>query len=507
MDPRRAERILAFLTDRRLIRRGGLGRPLPASVEGLLRVHTPEWLAALDDPVAVSAALGTPVNEDERRAAVTLQRLHAGGSVLAARVAWQRGGHVAHLAGGLHHAMAGQGHSFCLFNDIAIAIRHLRHYGCDGPILVVDLDLHDGNGTRAIFAGDPTVHTFSIHNADWEPPGGVGTTSLALGTAVDDATYLDAVRSALPPVVAAHRPVLVFYVAGVDGAEDDRLGDWRITADGMLARDRFVLEAVEGIPLVSLLAGGYGSGAWRYTARFLAWAAKKKRIEPPDDLAESVRRLRASDAAPPTEGPADDNWGITAEDLYALAPRGRSHRVLERFSPLALEVSLERAGLLGALRARGFTHPIVVTDTSSGVGDTIFIYGDEARTELLMELRLARSAAVFPGMEVLVAEWLRLQNPRAAFSHEHPRLPGQEHPGLGLLQDVVAWVVLLCEELDLDALVARPGEEHVAALARRHFREVAGRMVYPVSSRLKALLDERQQDALAEPQREPGNEG
>src|SRR5690606_30822850 len=112
------------------------------------------------------------------------------------------------------------------------------------PILVVDLDLHDGNGTRAAFLDDPAVHTYSIHNAPWDDATGVASTSIALGTDVGDAEYLETLRRTLPPIIRSHRPGLVFYIAGCDPATDDALGDWRISAEGMLARDRFVIETL-----------------------------------------------------------------------------------------------------------------------------------------------------------------------------------------------------------------------------------------------------------------------
>ena len=473
MDPLRARRVLGFLAVERLVRTRDIGHPAPASVAAMLRVHSTTWVEALDDPTQVGIALGTPVNEDERRGVVAVQRLQTGGTILAARTAWRQGGLVAHLGGGFHHATPNRGMGFCLINDVAIAIRHLRHYGCDGPILVVDLDLHDGNGTRAAFAEDDSVHTLSIHNTDWEPLGGVANTSLALGSGVDDATYLAAVREVVPRIVASHRPAMVFYVAGTDPAADDRLGDWRISADGLFERDRFVLETLRAhrpdLPVVTVLAGGYGASAWRYTARFLAWAAAGRRLEPPDELTLAVGRLRSAGAAPVAE--TGDDWGLTEEDLLGVAPVGGTRRVLGRYTPLAIELSLERAGILGALRDLGY-HPVVVTDTSSPVGDTITVFGDDAHTELLMELRVGRSRTVFSGMEVLVAEWLRLQDPRQAFSDSNPRLPGQDHPGLGLLREVVAWVVLLCEALGLDGLVFTPAQYYMAALARHHMQFV-----------------------------------
>jgi acetoin utilization deacetylase AcuC-like enzyme len=205
--------------------------------------------------------------------------------MLAARRAREHQRIALHLSGGLHHARPETGGGFCVFNDVAVAITALRADGFDRPVLVVDLDLHDGNGTRAAFAHDPTVFTFSIHNRHWDQEEAEASRSVELAGEVDDARYLETLRAELPPIVEELRPGMVFYLAGTDVAADDKLGNWRLTAAGILARDRFVLESFGGrrpdLPFVLTLAGGYGKQTWRYTARFLAWLIGGRAIEPP----------------------------------------------------------------------------------------------------------------------------------------------------------------------------------------------------------------------------------
>jgi acetoin utilization deacetylase AcuC-like enzyme len=471
MDPERADRILAFLREEALVPRYAVARPRPVSLEAIYRVHAHDYVAALDRVDVVSQAVGVPLSDAERQRALDQQRLVTGGTIRAARIALRTRQPAVNLGGGLHHATPTQGMGFCLINDIAIAIRHLRHYGFAGRVLVVDLDLHDGNGTRAVFADDPLVHTFSIHNSDWEPVGGVASTAVALGTAVGDEQLLDTLRETLPPVIAAHRPEFVVFVAGTDVAEDDRLGDWRMTPSGVLARDRFVVEEVRRqvgrVPLLVVLAGGYGRRAWRYSARFLAWLSSGTASEPPDDFELVLRRFRQTElhVADP------DDWGLTEQDLFALVPGAEpSPRVLGAFSRYAIEVSLEDVGLIEEVRRRGFRNPVVDVGFGSGLGETIRLFGDAERTELLMELRVSRSKRVLAGMEVLYIEWLLLQNPRLPFSTVQQRLPGQEHPGLGLLRQVMAWLIVLVEHLGLDGLASAPAQYHMAVLGRRHLR-------------------------------------
>jgi acetoin utilization deacetylase AcuC-like enzyme len=474
MDAMRGERILAFLLDEGWVSRRQVHLPRPASVENLQRVHGPDYLRSLDDPGVVARVMGVPLQPEEARVAVELQRLAAGGTIQASRLALAARGPAVHLGGGFHHAGPDRGTGFCLLNDVAVAIARLRARGFDGPVLVVDLDLHDGNGTRAAFAEDPTVHTYSIHNQDWDEPEAVASTSIALGSGVDDATYLDALKGTLPGVVAEHEPEMVFYLAGVDPADGDLYGDGRLSGEGLLARDRFVADTVHAarrrLPFVVTLAGGYGPSAWRHWARFLGWLVAGRTVEPPDDLTAALRRVRWLEGeAPAASGWLD--WSLGAEDLGAVAPGSTAEgRLLGRYGRGQVTDGLERFGILDQMRARGYRNPQVEVNPSSGLGPTLRIFGGPDREALLMELRLRVDRQMVPGMRLLFIEWLLLQDPGRPFEGGRDPLPGQEHPGLGVLADVVAWLVTLCRELGMDGMGFRSSHFHMAVLSRRHLR-------------------------------------
>jgi acetoin utilization deacetylase AcuC-like enzyme len=498
LDPGRGERIAAFLREEGLVGRRHMLSARPVSVADIQRVHPPDYVAALDRTEVVSQAIGVQVTDVERQRALDQQRLVTGGTIRAVQRALRTGQPAVNLGGGLHHAAPSRGMGFCLINDLAIAIAHARARGFRGRVLIVDLDLHDGNGTRAAFAADPTVHTFSIHNQDWEPAGGVASTAIALGAGVTDDLLLEVLRATLPPVVAEHRPELLVYVAGTDPARDDRLGNWAMTADGLLARDRFVIETLRAhdarLPIAVVLAGGYGRETWRYSARFIAWLAGGGAVEPPDDFERTLREYRRTTV--PRGDP--DDWGLTEADLFAAVPAaGPGTRVLNAFSRHAIEVSLQQVGVLDHVRRMGFPAPTVDIAFSQGTGETVLLYGDDERTQLLMELRMSRDRRLVPGMEVLRVEWLLLQNPRLSFTPTMPRLPGQQHPGLGLFHEVVAWIVLLCEQLDLDGLASVPSQYFMAVVGRNHveFLDPQAR------ARLNALLRVLGGTPLAEAER------
>jgi acetoin utilization deacetylase AcuC-like enzyme len=234
--------------------------PRNSSWDELALVHTPEYLAKLrDDSLTADdiAALELPW----RRVFADAFRLMVGGTCAAAAAALEDG-RAAHLGGGLHHAFAGHGEGFCPLNDIAVAIRVLQRSGAAiQRAAVIDLDVHHGNGTAMIFERDPSVFTFSMHQQHnyplFKPRGDL---DIGLEDGTGDDRYLTALTDALPRVLES-QPELIVYVAGADPFEHDRLGGLRLTKTGLAGRDRLVIGAARsaGVPLVTVLAGGYAA--------------------------------------------------------------------------------------------------------------------------------------------------------------------------------------------------------------------------------------------------------
>jgi acetoin utilization deacetylase AcuC-like enzyme len=186
--------------------------------------------------------------------------LAAGGTTLAARMALDgRQLIVPHLGGGFHHAFAGHAEGFCYINDIAVAIRVMQRDGLIRRALVVDADLHQGNGTAHIFADDPDVFTMSIHQENNYPAKQHSDLDIGLEDFAGDETYLRELGAVYPAIADRHQPQLLVYVAGADPYERDQLGALKITLDGLRRRDELVLggAAMLGIPTVVVMAGGY----------------------------------------------------------------------------------------------------------------------------------------------------------------------------------------------------------------------------------------------------------
>jgi acetoin utilization deacetylase AcuC-like enzyme len=185
--------------------------------------------------------------------------LAVGGTLLTARLALEHG-LACHLAGGTHHAFPDYGSGFCIFNDVAVTARVLLAEKAVARLMVIDLDVHQGDGTAAIFASDPRVFTFSAHAASNFPlRKQTSDHDLALADDLDDDSYLAAVGQVLPELLEQLKPELVIYNAGVDPHRDDRLGRLALSDTGLLLRDRMVLEAClrRGIPVATVIGGGY----------------------------------------------------------------------------------------------------------------------------------------------------------------------------------------------------------------------------------------------------------
>ena len=235
-----------------------LQTPQPAKVEDVLRVHTRSyWSKIAEDAFTPDEErlLELPFSPELREASL----LCAGGTTLAGHLAISQGRSV-HLGGGFHHAFADHGEGFCLLNDVAIAAATLLEAQEADRILIVDLDVHHGNGTASIFAEEARVFTFSMHHERnypaVKPPGDL---DVGLDDGVGDEEYLQLLREHLPRVLVEHQPRLILYLAGADPYEADQLGGLGLSVEGLRERDEFVLStaAEAEIAVAVTLAGGY----------------------------------------------------------------------------------------------------------------------------------------------------------------------------------------------------------------------------------------------------------
>ncbi|WP_279595363.1 histone deacetylase [Methylobacterium sp. J-090] len=257
----------------------GFVRPEPAGLDLIAGVHDRayvESVLALSVPRAVEREIGLPVGAS----VVARSRASVAGTLLAARLALAHG-LAGSSAGGSHHARRGGGAGFCIFNDVAIAARTLHREGTIARAVVIDCDVHQGDGTADCLSGTPDLFTFSLHAERNYPARKIaGDRDVGLPDGLEDADYLAALDAHVGPLLDAVSPDLVFYNAGVDPHRDDRLGRLALTDAGLAARDRLVVAAARSrnIPLVAVIGGGYATDidalAARHAGVFEAMAAE-----------------------------------------------------------------------------------------------------------------------------------------------------------------------------------------------------------------------------------------
>jgi acetoin utilization deacetylase AcuC-like enzyme len=240
------------------VKRENFVEPQHAEDEDILRVHSPKYVKKLKTGKLSHAemlALELPYSPELYQFA----KLHVGGTIIAAEKAMEEG-MAAHLGGGFHHAFSDHGEGFCVFNDVAVAIEKLMSLDLIHKAMVVDCDVHQGNGSASIFSKKDTVFTFSIHQMDIYPAyKPESTLDIGLWSGEGDGEYLKALESNFPHLFEEFRPDVVFYLAGADPYEKDQLGGLQLTLAGLKERDSIVIGSARTlqIPVVILLAGGY----------------------------------------------------------------------------------------------------------------------------------------------------------------------------------------------------------------------------------------------------------
>ncbi len=290
-DMRKYAKIYLKLNTEGLIRPEDVFVPEPASEKQILMVHSRRFLESLKHPSTVARYLEAPPVALVPKGLLDAGMLEpfryaTGGTILTARLALKHGIAV-NLAGGYHHAKPHAGEGFCIYADMPIAIRALQGEGLIRRALIVDLDVHQGNGTAVIFKGDDSVFTFSMHQGDIYPiPKEKSDLDVDLPAGTDDAAFNGILKTNLPRVIDRSRPDIVFLQAGCDTLGEDPLASLAMTAGGIVARDAMVIDECvrRGVPVVVVLGGGYSK---------LAWAAQYKSIE------RTIRKYGLATGQPP----------------------------------------------------------------------------------------------------------------------------------------------------------------------------------------------------------------
>jgi acetoin utilization deacetylase AcuC-like enzyme len=455
-----------------------LVRPAPLiALTDLAKAHSETYLDQTARPDYLGRIFGLETHFIDPDPILIAQRRQVGGTVEAAQWAIRRKDRVAfNIGGGFHHAEPESGMGFCVYNDIAVAIASLRDEGFDAPIAIVDLDYHQGNGNIVTFEDDKTVCTYSIHGSVWSHVEAAADKQFLMPSETDDDAYLHELRETLPVMLDAIDPGLLFYVSGNDVLKGDRLGEFMLTREGVLERDRFVIEMARKheCPAVVTLGGGYSDDAWRSSTDFIRWLLTdeaKVTEEPKTSVYEQYAQI-AQELDPYDLQRPSGEWELSEADLMGdlAGPGYRGTRILGYYSRHGIEFALERYGLADEIRKLGFAQLRLTADPSDPERQYLTVHGTKGGEEhLLVDQVIRRVVRPAPEgleppdeIELLYVEWMMLQNPTEEFSLRHPQWPGQDHPGLGIGEQTMHMLFQGATRLGLDGLAHHPSRYHIA---------------------------------------------
>jgi acetoin utilization deacetylase AcuC-like enzyme len=479
LQPRRGDFVVGRLEHDGLLRPREVRAPGPVSLPKLALFHPWPYIDACTQPEVLARIFGLQPSEVDVEAIWTSVRLAVSGTVEASRWAAERGAVAFNMGGGFHHAEPGQGSGFCLFNDVGVAIQNLRQEGFDDPVLIVDLDVHQGNGNSAAFSAADRVTVYSIHGSVWSHAERPDHREIHLTGPVNDRRYLACLRTTLVPLARRLRPRLMVFIAGADVLAEDRLGTFWLTLAGVAERDRLVHELAGeiGAGLVVTLGGGYSRAAWlaHYNfARYLITGRLRVSTDPVRELRRSFDEVASR--LDPLELQGGDELGldVSVDELFGELERNPSQtKFLGYYSRHGVELGLERYGVFDQVRARGFEELQLDIEVSDPQRQVVRVRGSKGEQwYLLMELIVRLRELVIEGdrFRCLHVDWVLLQDPTASFTLERPRLPGQEHVGLGISTYVTELFVRVCHRLDLAGVVDNPSHLHNGLGAPAGFR-------------------------------------
>ncbi len=257
----------------RLIKFRHLIKPQPLNDSDILLVHTKEYLEWVKKPLNLQQILNTDYLTEFDEDVFNIFRYIAGGTYEAAVTALENKKPSFNLSGGFHHARANRGEGFCPINDVAIAIKKLKKENKIKKALIIDLDYHQGNGTRNIFLYDEDVFTFSIHATQWCDIEARAALDITVETSVSNIDYIKLLKKNLEIIKNSFKPDIIFYLAGSDTFIDDALCDMSLTLETLLKRDLIVCSFSKelNVPIVTLPAGGYGDKSWQVYYNFIKY--------------------------------------------------------------------------------------------------------------------------------------------------------------------------------------------------------------------------------------------
>ena len=455
VDPRRADLVVAYLLGQGIVDPASLRVPELIGWAELRRVHAAELVDGLGDSAWLGAIYRVDPSEVIGPWLGDSVRLACGGTLEAARTALREKSATLNLLGGFHHAGRATPGILCPVNDVAVAIAALRSDGFARQVAVLDLDAHAPDGLADCLGGVEGVWLGALSGPVSGRVPGIDQVLLAAGS--DDGVYLEALGRLLARLPPAE---LTFVIAGGDVLASDRNGRLGMSIGGAMRRDQAVARALAGRPSVWLPGGGYGPDAWKVLAGTATLLATGEPAAVPDGY-DALHEQFVSVASRLDPATLAGDATLTGEDLV----RDLGSRLLGYYTTEGLEHALVRYGIFQHLGRLGYEELRIAVD-SEARGDRLRVLGQADGTEhTLLEVVLGWEA--IGDSRLLYVHWLSLRNPRARFSAERPRLPGQDAPGLGLAREAGELLGRVAVRIGLDGVALRPAWLHTGYAAHR----------------------------------------
>ena len=461
----------------------------PARIIGPRRVgfdklglfHTPSYLESTTQSDFDFCSLGLDLTLGEGESLREAQRRVVSGTVEGFYdLAFRNLSVAINISGGFHHAEPDKASGFCLYNDVGVAIKYLRKKKYSGKILIIDLDFHQGNGNLEGLKDDAGVFQFCITGVTWRNASAYSNVKeIILPKGVNDHTYLETLRGNLFQYVVDVKPDLICYICGNDVLENDPYGTFSLTLDGLFKRDKIIYDLAcnNHLPLQIVLGGGYSPDAWIGNCQFLTYILDEQKLKHLNYSTEDVDQFYTHYLKKwrPEYHFSKNNLAFDQNDIFPEINLSlHVQKLFNYYTRGHIEFQMNKLGIYHKLKKKGHHDLWIELFDRPGNQNMIRLKSEVNQIiytliESVVEIVNYKIPWLDDKLKLLNVEWLLAQNPLEPFTLQRPQLPGQDHPGLGISDEILSIFVEACNRFKLDGVIHCPSHYHVAVKAMRHF--------------------------------------
>ena len=473
--------IISFLFKNKMINPANIIGPRRVSFDKLGLFHTQSYLESTTQSDFDFCSLGLDLTLGEGESLREAQRRVVSGTVEGLyELAFKNLNIAINISGGLHHAEPAKASGFCLYNDVGVAIKYLQKKKYLGKILIIDLDFHQGNGNLEGLKDENNIFQFSLTGITWRNsflyP---NVKEIVLPEGVTDKVYLETLRGHLFQYVAHVKPDLICYICGNDVLQNDPYGTFNLTLDGLFERDKIVFDLAQNnhIPLQIVLGGGYSPNAWIGNCQFLTYILDEKKLNHLIYSTEDVDQFYTHYLKKWQPEYSSNKNDLMFEQNDIFPESNVSQHVQKLFNYYTrghIEFQMNKLGIYHKLRQKGHHDLWIELFDRPGNQNMIRLKSQVNKKiytliESVVEIINYKIPKPDEKLRLLNVEWLLAQNPLEPFTPQRPQLPGQDHPGLGIADEILSIFIEACNRFKLDGVIHCPSHYHVAVKAMKHF--------------------------------------